>query len=239
MRALITRPKDDAGPTAAALRAVGIDPVIEPLFEVVYRRDTPLSLNGVQAVLLTSRNGARALADATDRRDLAIFAVGESTAELARESGFTHVESAAGDVAALDVLAGAKLNPASGRLVHVAGTTVAGDLAEALRQRGFDVTRDVLYEARPVGALSENLRDLLANSAIDMALFFSPRTAATFAELVTRAGLAKACGSIDAICMSEAVAHKLVDLTMHTISIAERPDMTSMIAAAKMRAAQR
>ncbi len=97
MRALITRPKEDSTAIAERLEELGIEPVIEPLMTVEPVADAKLDLDGVQAILLTSRNGARALAGATERRDVVVYAVGDSTAELARENGFKSVESAGGD----------------------------------------------------------------------------------------------------------------------------------------------
>ena len=47
-----------------------------------------------------------------------------------------------------------RLRPEGGRLLHVAGSDVAGDLAGLLRDAGFAIERVVLYEARPVAGLS-------------------------------------------------------------------------------------
>src|SRR5229473_1898951 len=113
MQALITRPIEDAGELAAAL-----------------------SLRGVQAVLFTSANGARAFARATARRDLAVIAVGDATARTARALGFADIASAGGDVGDLAALVAARLDPRRGALLHAAGSVVAGDLAARLRAAG-------------------------------------------------------------------------------------------------------
>ena len=91
MRVMITRPREDAEALAGRLAEDGIESLIEPLLEIIPRADEPLDLDNVQALMLTSANGARALGRATDRRDLALFAVGPATAAAARSAGFATV----------------------------------------------------------------------------------------------------------------------------------------------------
>ena len=64
MRVLITRPEDDARPLAERLAARGIEALVEPLLIIVPVAGAELDLDGVQALLVTSANGARALARA-------------------------------------------------------------------------------------------------------------------------------------------------------------------------------
>src|SRR3546814_2179766 len=90
-------------------------------------------------------------------------------------------------------------DPTAGPLLHVAGSVTAGDLAGHLRAAGFDLRRDVLYDARTAEALDERIAAALAAGEIDLALFFSPRTAATFVTLVQAAGLADACRTVAAL----------------------------------------
>jgi uroporphyrinogen-III synthase len=231
MRALVTRPSDDADQIAAALAARGIEPVFEPLLAIAPVPTAKLDLAGVQALLVTSRNGVRALAAATPNRDVAVFTVGDATAQAAREHGFKTVESAQGDVEALARLVVARLDPKAGPLVHAAGQAVAGDLTGKLAERGFTVWREVLYEASPATALSAATRDLIESGGVDFALLFSPRTAQTFASLVTEAGLADKCRGIAAICLSDAIATRLAGLPWRAIATAARPDLPALIAA--------
>ncbi|HEX9702689.1 MAG TPA: uroporphyrinogen-III synthase, partial [Rhodospirillales bacterium] len=126
MRLLITRPKDDAQTLADALAALRIDCLIEPVIEVADVDGPPPDLSGVQALLVTSANGARAFARRHGGRALPVLAVGDASAAAARDLGFTSVESARGDVQALAALVRARLAPARGALLHVAASDVAG-----------------------------------------------------------------------------------------------------------------
>ena len=229
MRALITRPKEDSTAIAERLEELGIEPVIEPLMTVEPVADAKLDLEGVQAILLTSRNGVRALTDVTERRDIVVYAVGDSTAELARENGFKSVESASGDNESLAELVRQRLKPGDGALLHAAGAAVAGDLAGTLTGDGFDVRRQELYAARPAAALSVATCGMLSDDAIDLVLFFSPRTAQTFVDLINQAGLADACADMTAVCLSEAVARAVGALAWREVHTAGRPDLRSMI----------
>lgn len=239
MRALITRPEEDAGPIAAELAARDIEPVIEPLLTIEPIADAAVSLDGVQAVLVTSRNGVRALAAAISARDIPVFAVGESSAALAREMGFEHVLSAAGDNRALEALAADRLDPGDGALLHASGKAAAGDLAGALGRRGFDVRRTMLYEAVAATVLSERVRALIAGHEVELALFFSPRTAETFVILVRDAGLESACKFVTGVCLSPAVTQKLEGVAWRALLVAERPDLEAMTAAVDAAAASR
>src|SRR5690606_23002079 len=190
----------------------------------------PIDFEGIQAILLTSVFGARELAASTDRRDLPILAVGDATAKAARDAGFTEVESARGDAEALVALAIDRLKPADGALLHAGGRTVAGDLPGQLGEAGFEVRRVELYAALPAPALSIETTEALKAGQIDLVLFFSPRTAATFVRLVGEAGLADRCTGVTALCLSEQVAESARGLTWHAIEVADRPEQPAMVA---------
>jgi len=231
LRALVTRPRDDAAELARELAARGFEVMIEPMFEIVTRTDIPVALDGVQAILATSANGVRALAANTARRDVSLWAVGEATATAARRAGFTRIETAAGDAMALAELAASRLDPRAGALLHAAGREVAGDLAGWLGARDFEVRRIVLYEARAARALSGPLRAALAAGALDAALFFSPRSAATFVTLADAAGMDRATLGASAYVLSAAVARALEPLDWRSVRIAARPTQEALLAA--------
>jgi uroporphyrinogen-III synthase len=231
LRALVTRPREESEGLARALAARGIEPVIEPLMKVHYLAPVALDLGSVQAVLCTSANGVRALARASGERRVPLLAVGDATAARARSEGFTAVGSAGGDVSDLARLAAARLCPQDGQLLHIAGNIVAGDLVEMLRERGFVIERRVLYEARPTMALSQSTVDALRSGSIDFALFFSPRTAAIFAELAGAAGVTECCTTMTAVSISRAADAALGNLRWRDRRIAERPNQSALLAA--------
>jgi uroporphyrinogen-III synthase len=225
---LVTRPADDAAPLADRLRGLGFEPVVEPMLAIM-ASGASLDLDGVQAVLLTSANGARALARATARRDLLVLAVGDATARAARAAGFLSIESAGGDVVDLAGLAKARCTPAAGPLLHVSGRETAGDLAGHLAMAGFALRRAVLYRAEPAAALSPALRERLAAGGLDAALFLSPRTARSFVTLVEAANLAACCRRMAALCLSPAVADALPAASWKAVRIAAAPTQAALL----------
>ena len=237
LRALVTRPEEDAAPLAAALAERGIDVTLEPLLAIRPLPEAPIDLSGVQALLFTSANGVRSFAELAGARGLAgwrelpVFAVGNATAVAAHSAGFARVESAAGDVAALAKLAAERLDPKAGLLFHAAGSAVAGDLAGLLEQAGFTLRREMLYEARPADQLSPATVTNLGNGWFDLVLFFSPRTAATFATLARAAGegAVNGCGKAAALCLSQAVATAARELPWREVRVAARPELTALL----------
>jgi uroporphyrinogen-III synthase len=228
--ALVTRPQEDAAGITSALTARGFAVAVEPMLEIVIRRGVALPLDGVQGILATSANGVRALAANLEGRDLPVWAVGDATAACARSLGFTQVESAGGDVDTLAALVAGRVDPAKGALLHAAGSAVAGDLAGRLGSQGFTIRREVLYQAQTAQVASPALLDLLAGERLDLALFFSPRTASTFATLTRRAERAERCRTITAYALSPAVAEALAALPWRAIHAAPRPEQDSLLA---------
>ncbi|HJT12103.1 MAG TPA: uroporphyrinogen-III synthase [Dongiaceae bacterium] len=229
MRILITRPIEDARPLADALEERGIAVLIEPLLEIRHLEDAAIDLDGVQALLFTSANGVRAFAALSPRRDLKVFTVGDGSADAARQAGFPDVESAKGDIEALAALVVDRLKAEDGVLFHAAGTVTAGDLKTRLEGLGYQVRRAQLYEAKIATALSTETRANLTLGGIDAVLLFSPRTAATFAELWRAAG-SPSLARIQALCLSAAVAREIGNLGWAGVEIADQPDLPSMLA---------
>ena len=229
LRALVTRPREDAENLVAALATRGVETLVEPLIEIRYQAAETLDLDGIQAILCTSANGVRALAGASRLRGVPLFAVGDATAARARAEGFGSVESAGGDVRDLARLAEARLRPENGPLLHVAGNVVAGDLHGLLRAQGFTVERHVLYKARPAGSLSSGAVDGLRAGAIAFALFFSPRTATIFARLAGVAGVTECCARVIALSISRAADASLAGLRWRDRRIAERPNQPALL----------
>jgi uroporphyrinogen-III synthase len=229
MRVMITRPEVDGAPLAAALRARGILSLMAPLMTIEHRPGPPLDLSSVQALLVTSANGVRAFAARNPERDLMVCAVGQATAAAARDVGFLRIAAAAGDVGALADLVRGTLDPAGGALLHVAGRTVAGDLAAMLREAGFSCRREVVYAARKVDRLPELAATQLKERALDGVVFYSPRTARIFVELAGSAGLGAHCSTLTAWCLSAAVAEQARAVPWRRVVIAARPDGAAMI----------
>ncbi|HEX8374478.1 MAG TPA: uroporphyrinogen-III synthase, partial [Geminicoccaceae bacterium] len=112
---LVLRPEPGAGETAARARALGLDPVVAPLFRIEKVAWEAPAEESFDALLLTSANAARC-AGAAPRKPC--YAVGEATAEAARSAGFDVVDAGHSDgAAAVERMARAGIR----RALHLCG----------------------------------------------------------------------------------------------------------------------
>jgi len=229
IRVLVTRPAEDSAALVAELRDRGVETFVCPMLTIVLEHGPAPQLAGVQGLLFTSANGVRAFARVSPRRDLPAFAVGDRTAAVAAGAGFLKVHSAGGDVDSLAALVRDTCNPASGALLHAAGSEVAGDLVGQLGAAGFAVRRAVLYRARPATALTGAAHTAIADRELDLVLFYSPRSAATFVTLARRAGLETACESLEILCLSKAVAEAADPIMWRRVLVAARPTQDALL----------
>ena len=220
LRVAITRAQPEADRTAERVRARGAEAIVAPLLTIVpCGYDT--STSGAQAIIFTSTNGVRAFPDARGARERLVLAVGDATANAAREAGFINVRSADGDANALVDLAKRELDPANGKLVHVSGDHVGGDVSGKLRAAGFSVDWRLAYAS--IAAMV--LPDVLLGP-LDVMLFHSTRAAETFAALG-----APNVEELTAGCLSESVAHAAAKSSWKRIITAPYPREDDLLTA--------
>jgi uroporphyrinogen-III synthase len=234
MRVLVTRPEPEAQSFAQALAARGHIALLAPMLRVE-ARPAPGHLEerlaAAQAVLVSSANGARALAAATKVRGYRLFAVGDATQRAARQAGFGDVTSAGGDSPALIAFVSKRLTPADGPVAHVGGAHRAGDVTGALRAAGFRVDEITLYETRPADVVPEDVSQAIQAGGIDAATFFSPRTAQAFVKVATQAGLAPFFAGVAAVAISPAALDGASGLPWRARIAARAPTQDGVLAA--------
>lgn len=234
MRVLVTRPEPDARQEADALRARGYEPVLAPLLDIEFLKGVSLDLDGAQAVVITSRNALRALADHPQREEVAalpLFAVGEATAWAGRQFGFSEVTIGPGTGAGLPPIIRREVHPEKGPLVHIGAEKVAFDLQGALEEDGFELRRFVLYRSHPVETLPDAVVSDLASGEISRVLLLSPRTARTFARLAQRHGVATEGKGLVCYCLSKAIAEAVAPLgfTVRVPQHAREEDLLALL----------
>jgi uroporphyrinogen-III synthase len=227
---LVTRPEPGGAETAARLAAMGWRALAMPALVLRPRR---LELPPCQAVLLTSRAAARALPPPVP--GLALLAVGEATAEVARQAGWTTAQAAGGTAEDLARLAAERFDAGHGPLLLAVGQGYALDLAADLRRRGFRVLRRVAYAASPADAVPEAvLAALRQGDPPRRVLFHSPRSAACAITLLREAGLAAALAEMTALAISPRVAEAartaLAPLAWRDMRVAGQPTEDALLA---------
>lgn len=243
MRLIVTRPAEDAERQAAQVRALGHEALIRPLMEVYFEHLTPLQLDGVQALIATSRNALRGLSRNgafEEAKGLPLYCVGDSTADYARELGFAEVFSGEGTARDLVPLLVHRLDPQAGSLLYLTGHVLAFDLETPLKSVGFLIPRVILYETRESGAAStRHFAETLAEG-IDGVILMSPRTSTIFAGLIKKINLEREAGAIMCYCYSDAIAEPLRDINGLTVEVSSRPteaDLMELIGPAPLQIA--
>lgn len=231
VKMLVTRPEPDAQATLARLDALGISALAAP---VMVRQTLDASLpppDGFTAMVLTSANAVRALAERgvlEQYRHLPVFAVGDRTAREASEAGFERVSSAAG--ALQDLVNAMTIARMRGPIFYPTGKHQSADLAKALAPLGVMVATAKIYDMVAIEALPDQILAELGGE-IGAVLAYSRRSAEIFATLA--AGLPRDRRSrLAMLCLSETVAEPLLEARFSRISLADRPDEDAMMALA-------
>jgi uroporphyrinogen-III synthase len=238
MVVLVTRPQPDDEATAVALRARGFEVLTAPMlrFEPVAFQDDTDAAYG--AVIVTSANALRGIEPHLENSRLLalpLFAVGERTADAARDAGFEKVISADGDAAGLRdcVLASVKtkeLKKAS-PLLYLAGADLARDLAGELGERGFTVVTHTTYRMAPVSSLPREICDAFAAHRIEAVLHYSRRSARAFLQAARAGGVEISALAIPQCCISAQVATVVRDAGATQVVVAATPDENALLEA--------
>ena len=232
MRLLVTRPEPGASVLAGELSALGYEPVLEPLLQFSGLNFDPAPLKDASALIFTSANGVRALAQKIDIGALparTAFCVGPETARCARLAGFQSVVDATGTAKELAALIVSRAEREA-KLVHVTGEHQAFDLTQALAREGFFVSTLRVYEMTARGALGPGLAESLKAGAICGVLLMSPRTAEIFVSLCRLQGLLDCAKLLHYYCLSPSVAEKLIPLGATHVHTAARPNLPALLA---------
>lgn len=177
---LILRTQPGAAASAARAAALGLDPVVAPIFTVEALPWTPPAPGEIDAVMITSAHAPRSAGQGlTPFLRHPAFAVGEASGEAARDAGFSAIEVGPSDGAALLSRIAALGHR---RILHPAGRDHVG-----LAHPDVAINRHTVYVAKPVPALPPRARGALDAGAL--VLLHSPRAAETFAQMVDAAGL--------------------------------------------------
>jgi len=227
MRVVITRPQSDGERTANALRARGHQVLLAPLMRV---EPVPTDLRGNwSAVIVTSANAPNAIADNPAQIDLLklpLFAVGQRSAEAARQAGFTDIMSAGGDVRDLVRMLVARHADSKGPLLYLAGEDRAADLPGELAARGIAAEMRIAYRA-VTAPFPRALIEALKTGAVDAVMHFSRRSADNYVAGAKVAGVAGPAFAVRHLCLSAQVAEPLAGAGR--IAIAARPDEAALI----------
>jgi uroporphyrinogen-III synthase len=233
MHVLVTRPEAESVELKSKLEAMGHTVSACPLLTIAYDAP-PLNLQGVQALIATSRNGLQGLARSpafANAVSLPLFAVGPGTGALARDLGFKSVIEGPGRGEELVPLIASSLQPEGGPVLHISGDKVAFDVVGALTGLGFEVRREIVYRSLAATSLDAKVAAAIKAGTVDAVILMSPRTANVFMDLVATAGISAEARQLRFYCLSTAVADTLAPLGASKVKVARQPNAQEMLAA--------
>ncbi|MCD6028227.1 MAG: hemD [Thermomicrobiales bacterium] len=199
-RVVVTRPRRQARPLAAALRRLGAEPLllsvvhIEPVADTT---DLDVRLREVSGgvfdwLIFTSANAVTVCADRTAELgvtngqlvDVSVAAIGPATAAAAEAAGWSVRLVAA--TATAEGLAAAMIESAEpGARVLYPRSAIGRDvLQRSLRAAGMDVVDVAVYETLPEAVIDRDVLEQVRRGEIDMITFSSPSAVRAFVELL-------------------------------------------------------
>jgi uroporphyrinogen-III synthase len=149
--------------------------------------------------------------------------VGERTAHLAREAGFDAVAAGGSQQDLFGLIHASK---PKGKILHLSGVHVQGDLVEKLSELGCDVQRIVVYDQVEI-PLTQQAIDAFQGERPVVLPLFSPRSARMLVRAV------EMTAPVNIVAISAAVAQEARDLPVQQVVVAEWPDGPSMIRATR------
>ncbi len=239
-RILVTRAVHQASKLSDGLRPLGAEPVEVPVLEIQPPADrAPLDralreLESYNWLILTSANTLRVVAWSSflDKiANLKVAAVGEATAEAARNAGLqvalvpeTYVAEAL-----VDCLA----NQAAGKRILLVRAEVARDvIPDALRAAGAVVDVVDAYRNGLPAAAPERLRAAL-EKGIDAATFTSSSSVTHLADAARAAGIRFPFAGVHAISIGPITSQTLRELGWRPAAEASQSDLPGLVAAVK------
>lgn len=230
-RVLVTRPQPGAAATARRLAALGFEPVVLPLSETrMIDLAEPVDPASFDAVTVTSGAALRhAPADLlAGLSHLPLFAVGDRTAAIAREAGFSRADGAGGDTQMLAAHVSRAL-PAGSRIAYLCGRVRTGSLAERLRRAGFEATPIETYDTLPLAWTAETAAGTLADAPVEAVLIYSANAATLFSRLLALRDAGRLLRPARLLCISARAANALPPSAQAAAAIAARPDEAALL----------
>ncbi|GAA5539480.1 MULTISPECIES: uroporphyrinogen-III synthase [Brucella] len=183
-RVLVTRPEPAASQTASRLLQAGFEPVLLPLSRTV---SLAFSIPGIPfaALTVTSANAFRHVERAVLPLHLPLFAVGEGTAQAAREAGFGQVIEGGGDAVRLAETMRQAL-PAGARVLYLAGRVRQPVFEERIAAAGIEMAVCDVYDIEPVDYTPDAFRRILGQVPVAAVMLYSGVAAGQFVDAMRR-----------------------------------------------------
>ncbi len=226
---LITRPENDAHMVADEIEALGYHVMCQPFLKVEYLDFKMPDLKQYAGLIVTSANAIRALGSCEISKDIAVYTVGDRTAELAQEAGFINVQSAAGTVDDLASMINAK--PSDQPFLYLRGKHISKDIETMAPD--VCVEEIIIYHTDIIKVISPWVQQALMRGEVNNIVFFSKRTAEGFIDYIKNhpqgLSIAAALKHSRALCLGDSMVECLSNIQWKDIQVAKRPERQSLL----------
>lgn len=167
----------DSGISAMPLAVLAYEPIAldSSIFEINY-----------QALIFTSK---QAILHQNSFYDLPAWCVGSTTAQAAKNAGYTNVIASSGNAQTLAENIAHKTDRAKGPLLWVSGADIAFDIEAYLTHKKFNIERAISYHMRPSDHLPNGFIELVKSNKITGIIILSKRNFQCFRELMIAADI--------------------------------------------------
>lgn len=238
MRIVVTRPENTGRKTAEILHDMGHEAALLPLVEA--RHDVAAAREALTApwaaLTFTSAQALAVLSEAEiDLRPFAekpVFAVGQATANAARQAGFLNILTADGYGESLAKLIGQHMGkgvPEATPLLYLAGSPRSSALETALDQIGIVYTTTECYRMQPIDWSKDNLDALLVAKPVDAVLLFSTETARLFFKNIVSDRYEDQLRQSQFFCLSDNVAAAVPQAFAGHVHVSSLPSQAGLL----------
>lgn len=223
MKILITRPIEEALELATTIKNLNHDPVISPLFEIVFfdniKED---SFANYDAIIITSRNALKAISNIKNK-NLQFLILGRKTTEIAKSLGFNNVKFSGINAEELK-----EYIQGYNKLLYLSGVDVSNNFTSLKKT----IDRQIVYNAKRLEKIPSEFFEFIKFGQKKMVLFFSKRSSRSFLELIQKNHLEPYCKNLIAISLSKKIADNIKNICYKSY-IAKEPTLDSMIESIK------
>jgi uroporphyrinogen-III synthase len=206
MAVLLTRPLHESQEMASVFEKRGVEVYIAPLLQISY---FPLKKQKSEKIILvTSQHAIYALSQSDISLETPLICVGDSTAAAAQKLGYTQIQSARGSVEDLEAYIIEHFNPHRHHFLYACGEVTHGDLEKKLHNLGFDVSKEIVYQAISIGSFPLDVVCAFQEKKIQYICVFSRRTAQILKEIMISLNLQKESSHINIIAFSSNIAEE-------------------------------
>lgn len=228
----VTRPQPGADQTAARLRALGYEPLVAPLTEIVGVPADVSPLLDCAALVFTSANGARFFPRDAVQRLLTkpVFAVGAATADALHALGFLTVVIGDNDATSLAPLIAARSEEGDA-IGYICGRQRTGTLEQSLSELNREAVLIEVYDTKKVSQVTYSQTSFFETDAPRVILVYAQFSAQVLASMIAGSDGSQNIDNAHYIAISPRVAEALAPLGGQKIQIAATPNEAGMFAA--------